>query len=43
MGRVTEEEATRAIELARTVPGAVKVVRLVDVITPEQLRNIKGR
>ena len=43
MGRVTEEEATRAIELARAVPGAVKVVRLVDVITPEQLRNIKGR
>ena len=43
MGRVTEEEATRAIELARTVPGAVKVVRLVDVITPEQRRNIKGR
>ncbi|MEN9482814.1 BON domain-containing protein [Sphaerotilus montanus] len=43
MGRVTEEEATRAIELARAVPGTVKVVRLVDVITPEQLRNIKGR
>ena len=43
MGRVTEEEATRAIALARAVPGVVKVVRLVDVITPEQLRNIKGR
>ena len=43
MGRVTEEEATRAIDLARAVPGAVKVVRLVEVITPEQLRNIKGR
>jgi osmotically-inducible protein OsmY len=43
MGRVTEEEATRAIDLARAVPGVVKVVRLVDVITPEQLKNIKGR
>jgi osmotically-inducible protein OsmY len=43
MGRVTEEEATRAIGLARAVPGVVKVVRLVEVITPEQLKNIKGR
>jgi len=43
MGRVTEEEATRAIHLARAVPGVVKVVRLVDVITPEQLKSIKGR
>ena len=43
MGRVTEEEATRGIDLARAVPGVVKVVRLVEVITPEQLRNIKGR
>ena len=43
MGRVTEEEAGRAIELARAVPGVVKVVRLVDVITPEQLKNLKGR
>jgi osmotically-inducible protein OsmY len=43
MGRVTEEEATRAISLARAVPGVVKVVRLVDVITPEQLKNLKGR
>ncbi|MEX8493272.1 BON domain-containing protein [Sphaerotilus sp.] len=43
MGRVTEEEATRAIDLARAVPGVVKVVRLVEVITPEQLKNIKGR
>lgn len=43
MGRVTEEEATRAIDLARAIPGVVKVVRLVEIITPEQLRNIKGR
>jgi osmotically-inducible protein OsmY len=43
MGRVTEEEATRAIDLARAVPGVVKVVRLVEVLTPEQLQNIKGR
>ena len=25
------------------MPGVVKVVRLVEVITPEQLKNIKGR
>ena len=43
MGRVTEEESTRAIALARAVPGVVKVVRLVEVITPEQLKNIKGQ
>ena len=43
MGRVTEEEATRAIDLTRAVPGTAKVVRLVEVISPEQLRNIKGR
>ncbi|MEY4907248.1 MAG: hypothetical protein RL260_966 [Pseudomonadota bacterium] len=42
MGRVTEEEASRAIGLARAVPGVAKVVRLVEVITPEQLKNIKG-
>ncbi|WP_293994270.1 BON domain-containing protein [Sphaerotilus sp.] len=43
MGRVTEEEAGRAIGLARSVPGVAKVVRLVETITPEQLKNIKGR
>ena len=43
MGRVTEEEAARGIELARAVPGVTKVVRLLDILTPEQLKNITGR
>ncbi|MFM2054647.1 MAG: hypothetical protein RL456_2684 [Pseudomonadota bacterium] len=43
MGRVTEEEATRAVDLARAVPGVAKVVRLVEILTPEQLRNLKAR
>ena len=43
MGRVTEEEAQRAIDLARTVSGVAKVVRLVEILTPEQLANLKAR
>lgn len=43
MGRVTEEEAARGIELARAVPGVTKVVRLLEILTPEQLKNITGR
>ena len=43
MGRVTEEEAQRAIDLTRTVSGVVKVVRLVEILTPEQLANLKAR
>jgi osmotically-inducible protein OsmY len=43
MGRVTEEEAVRAIDLTRTVSGVVKVVRLVEILTPEQLANLKAR
>jgi osmotically-inducible protein OsmY len=43
MGKVTEEEAGIAVEVARTVPGVKKVVRVLDIITPEQLAAIKGR
>lgn len=43
MGKVTEEEAGIAVEVARTVPGVKKVVRVLEVITPEQLAAIKGR
>ncbi|MFM2343331.1 MAG: hypothetical protein RLZZ592_2984 [Pseudomonadota bacterium] len=43
MGRVTEEEAQRAIDLTRTVSGVAKVVRLVEILTPEQLANLKAR
>lgn len=41
MGRVTEEEAAKAVELTRSVPGVQKVVRLLEIITPEQLKNLR--
>jgi osmotically-inducible protein OsmY len=37
MGRVTEREATRASELARTVSGVQKVVRVFDIVTEQEL------
>jgi len=40
MGRVTEREATRAIELIRGISGVHKVVRLVEVISEEELARI---
>ncbi|WP_130480517.1 BON domain-containing protein [Sphaerotilus mobilis] len=43
MGKVTEAEATRAIDLIRTISGVKKVVRLLDIITPEQLADRKPR
>ena len=42
MGRVTEREATRAADIARSVSGVVKVVRVVDVITEEELAAMSG-
>jgi osmotically-inducible protein OsmY len=40
MGRVTQREATRATEIARSVTGVQKVVRLFEIITDEELRRI---
>lgn len=37
MGRVTEREATRATELARTVGGVQKVVRVFEIVTEAEL------
>lgn len=37
MGRVTEREANRATELARSVGGVQKVVRVFEVITEQEL------
>jgi osmotically-inducible protein OsmY len=42
MGRVTEREAGRAVELARSVSGVVKVVRVLDIITEEELAAMTG-
>ncbi len=39
MGRVTEREATRATDLARTVSGVQKVVRVFDIVTDQELAD----
>jgi len=40
MGRVTEREATRAAELARSVGGVQKVVRVFEILTEAQLAEL---
>jgi osmotically-inducible protein OsmY len=42
MGRVTEREATRASEIARGQNGVLKVVRVFDILTEDQLANLKN-
>jgi osmotically-inducible protein OsmY len=39
MGRVTEREAARATELARSVGGVQKVVRVFDIVTEQELAD----
>jgi osmotically-inducible protein OsmY len=39
MGRVTQREATRATEIARGVSGVVKVVRIFEIISEEEMRR----
>jgi osmotically-inducible protein OsmY len=39
MGRVTEREAARATELARTVSGVQKVVRVFEIVTEQELAD----
>ena len=41
MGRVTEREATRASEVARAQASVMKVVRVFEILTEEQLGNLK--
>lgn len=41
MGRVTEREAARAAELASTVPGVTKVVRVFELISEEELAKLQ--
>jgi len=43
MGRVTEREATRASDIARSVPGVQKVVRVFEVISEEELAGIQTK
>jgi osmotically-inducible protein OsmY len=37
MGRVTEREASRAAEIARTIAGVQKVVRVFEILTEAEL------
>jgi osmotically-inducible protein OsmY len=40
MGRVTLREADRATEIARSTPGVQKVVRVFEIISEDELRNL---
>jgi osmotically-inducible protein OsmY len=41
MGRVSEREATRAADIARSQPSVLKVVRVFEILSEEQLGNLK--
>lgn len=41
MGRVTQREANRATEMTRGIEGVKKVVRVMDIISEEELRRIQ--
>lgn len=43
MGRVTEREATRSANLAATVPGVQKVVRVFEIISEEELAGLQPK
>jgi osmotically-inducible protein OsmY len=40
MGRVTQHEADKATQLARTISGVQRVVRIFEIISEEELRRI---
>lgn len=40
LGRVTEREAARAVELARSISGVQKVVRVFDILTEADLATL---
>lgn len=40
MGRVTQREATRATDIARTTPGVQRVVRVLEIISEEELQRL---
>lgn len=42
MGRVTQREANRATDVARSVEGVKKVVRVLEIITEEELQKLSG-
>jgi hypothetical protein len=40
MGRVTQRESDRATEIARSTSGVQKVVRVFEIISEDELRNM---
>ena len=42
MGRVTEREAARATEVARSQSSVMKVVRVFEILTEDQLANLRN-
>lgn len=40
MGRVTQREATRATDIARSTGGVLKVVRVLEYISEDELKNM---
>lgn len=43
MGRVTQREADRAAEVTRTVPGVQRVVRVLEIISDEELKRLQAQ
>ena len=43
LGRVTEREATRATEIARGIPGVLKVVRVFEILTEAELADLQPK
>jgi osmotically-inducible protein OsmY len=43
MGRVTDREATRATDIARTTSGVLKVVRVFEIVTEADLASIQNK
>jgi osmotically-inducible protein OsmY len=43
LGMVTQQEADAAVEIARTTSGVLKVVRLFEIITPEEAARLDVR
>lgn len=43
MGRVTQREADRATEVARTTGGVQKVVKVFEIISEDELRNLQPK
>ena len=43
MGRVTQREVNRATDIARSIPGVQKVVRVLEIISEEELQGMPPR